>query len=880
MRLAINQTVLVFVLLNGIEPTLGQDRRSTISGRVVDAASGRPLAGANVLLENTPLGAATDPTGAFLLLRVPRGNVLLVVQMLGYARYERRLTVSSENISVGTIALSAAAVETPEVLVEGEAWKERAIPSHVFQPSQTEQTPGTMQDVIRLVHYLPGVVAAGDFSNQLIVRGGSPDQNLIIMDDVEVFNPYRRNALASMFNPAMVQDIRLMPGGFPAQFGDRLSSVLIVNTREGRRDAWLSGRADVGMTNASALLEGKTALWGGSWLVGARRTYFDFFKRLTGTKNLPLNQIVFPDFEDVQAKLTLYPTPDDRLTVTGLASNDLMERQLKEQLGEQESGSNDLNVDNRTSHRLAGISWTHTFSARTHLRSYANAYRSRGTSSFSGGLIPNDEYVDSGPGLSPPPRQPSFADGDTISFRYNENYVFRKYSVGGALLSAVGPHTLEFGAGIDLLHTTLFAHLRTNEFGSAVFDALQDAPNWFGAIADSVDRTLTHSRWHLFLQDRWELLDGRLLLHPGLRFDYLASTSSGFLSPRLAAAIKLNAVTTFRLAGGMYRQSPGYEKVLEGEAAFGVAHYGRLEGLVPEEALHLVSGIDRRLSDTWLVKVEAYWKRMDRLIVQASEPAVRPSAVFVPSRGFPRTSPDAYNIVQQQDFILLPRPVNDATGRAYGVELLVEKRRSGPDDRLGGWLAYSYSKATRQQMLRGQRVEFPFDYDRRHSVNVVAGYRVGANREWEFGVTWKYGTGFPFTPALGVEPLIASLKHPEREDSTIYTILVEQETGEVRFVPDFGGTLNFQSGRLPDYHRLDLRLSYTATISGVSAEVYLDVINAYRRKNVLYYRNIIVIEDDTRDIPPSLRRPRGPVLYFEPVYMFPRMVIAGISARF
>jgi hypothetical protein len=736
-----------------------------------------------------------------------------------------------------------------------------------------------MHDVMRLVQSLPGVFATGDFSNQLIVRGGSPDQNLIILDDVEVFNPYRRNALASMFNPGIVQDIRLMPGGFPAQFGDRLSSVLIVSTREGRKDAWLSGHIDVSMTNSNALLEGRTELWNGSWLVGGRRTYFDFFKRMTGGKNLPLNQIVFPDFEDLQAKVTLYPSASDRFTVTGLASNDFMERQLKEQLGEQESGSDGLAIDNRTSHRLLGISWTRTFSDGMHLRAFANAYRSRGTSSFAGELVPNDEFVDSGPGLSPPPRPPSFAAGDTISFGYNENYVFRKYSAGGAFLSSVGTHTLEVGAGVDLLHTTLFAHLRTNEFGRAVFEALQDAPNWFGAIADSVGRDLSIPRWNFFVQDRWELFGGGLLLHPGLRYDYFGSATGGFLSPRLAVAVNLDAVTTFRVAGGMYRQSPGYEKVLESEAAFGVAHYGQLENLVPEEALHLVAGIDRRLSESFLVKVEAFWKRMDRLIVQASEPANRPTAVFVSARGYSRTDPRAYDIIEQPDFRLLSTPVNDASGRAYGVELLVEKRRTGPNDRLSGWLSYSLSKAMREQTLRGERVELPFDYDRKHSANVTARYRLGSEREWDVGVTWRYGTGFPFTPALRVEPLIAALNPPDNPDSTIYTILVEEETGEVRFVPDFGGTSNIHSRRLPNYHRLDVRLSYTTTILGAATEVYLDIINAYRRKNVLYYRNIVAIEEDTRNLPPSLRSPL-PVQYYEPVYMFPRMVMLGVSTRF
>ena len=125
-------------------------------------------------------------------------------------------------------------------------------------PEQIRQLPGGAEDLMQTLQTLPGVLATSDYSNQLIVRGGTPDQNLIILDEIEIFSPYQLSGVASLLNPAIVREVELYTGAFPAIYGDRLSSVLFVQTRDGLSNRWIGGEISTNMVTANLILEGKT----------------------------------------------------------------------------------------------------------------------------------------------------------------------------------------------------------------------------------------------------------------------------------------------------------------------------------------------------------------------------------------------------------------------------------------------------------------------------------------------------------------------------------------------------------------------------------------------------------------------------------------------
>ncbi|MCH8961360.1 MAG: TonB-dependent receptor plug domain-containing protein, partial [Bacteroidetes bacterium] len=755
-------------------------------------------------------------------------------------------------------------------------------------PEQIRQLPGGAEDLMRTLQTLPGVLATSDYSNQLIVRGGTPDQNLIILDEIEIFSPYQLSGVASLLNPAIVREVELYTGAFPAIYGDRLSSVLSVQTRDGLSNRWIGGEISTNMVTANLILEGKTRFWNGSWLVSGRHTYFDSFANTFAKRVGVFNEIAFPDFNDVQVKLAFRPARGHQLRFTGLRSQDALDlRPETGTFGQQGESSNLLGGDLNSENTALGVTWTYVPSATVQVKLLANWYRNEGGSDLAGGLVPQDGRLNDR-GFAPPP--PVFGGPDTTRFVYNQAYVLEKTTMGGQFLFTTGRHTFEFGGGADFLENGLELGIGLNEFGRQVFDAFRVANPLLGALADSVNEVKRYDRYHFYVQDKWALLGGGIFLQPSFRYDYYEITGEGYLSPRFGISILLDEATTLRFAGGRYLQSPGFEKLLDTGNLFSLSRFSRLDSLDVEQALHLGASVSRRFGERWHVKIDGYWKQLSDLITQASRRVMRPVASYRTETGprgqLGRFDPATYTIAQAEVFELTTEPVNEGTGKAYGVELLVEKRAASRDP-WSGWLSYAYARAEREQRVADEVVRFPFDYDRRHTLNLRLNRRLG--RHFDLGFAWRYGTGFPYTPPVSIEPLLAVVDDPVT-GATRGIVLTDPETNFVRLVPGFGSASNINSARFPAYHRLDARLTYRLDMHvtydargrDVSLELYLDLINLYNRKNVVSYRYIVeAVEDEaTRNAPLALRKPPQPALFREPVYMFPFIPSFGFRIAF
>ena len=509
-----------------------------------------------------------------------------------------------------------------------------------------------------------------------------------------------------------------------------------------------------------------------------------------------------------------------------------------------------LDGDDKIKTNIVGGSWNYLHSQNFQTKIFANWYKNRGGSSFAGDFLPANDGAAirfaTGFATDPPP---VFSGGDSVFvFAHEQRFNFRKLAFGGWLVYEHGPHVFESGSGVDFLKNSIDSHLSFSEFGKVVFDALQTAPNFFGALGDSLDQNKSYNRSHVYVQDKWTILDGRAFFQSGLRFDYYDLIKRGYVSPRFKASYKMNAETTVSAAWGLYRQSPGFEKLLDGGRVFDLLKFEDLSELSAEKAVHYVLAVQRQFGKQWHLTLETYHKRFEDLIEQTVELVERPVAVF--SAGQPGL-PDSYRVENGMVFKKNPKAVNDVTGNAYGLDVRLENRVSDVSDRLFGWLSYSFGKSTRRQTFDDRRISYAYDFDRRHSVDVVLNYRVAS--KFVLGVTWRYGTGFPYTPAVAVEPLVAEVaSDPSDPDLIKPTILTDPETGAARFVPTFGGPENINSRRYPDYYRLDARLTYSTRFVNSGWQFYLDFVNLFNRKNVLFFRSIVKTEVD-ENLPPSLQ---------------------------
>jgi hypothetical protein len=199
-------------------------------------------------------------------------------------------------------------------------------------------------------------------------------------------------------------------------------------------------------------------------------------------------------------------------------------------------------------------------------------------------------------------------------------------------------------------------------------------------------------------------------------------------------------------------------------------------------------------------------------------------------------------------------PSNQASGVARGFEVLIEKKSLRRDDRFSGWVSYAYATADRTE--RG--VTVPFEFDQRHTLNLTGTYQIN---DWlDLGVTWRYGSNFPYTPAVGVRPRIITAV----VGGTTQAVVATDASGEVIFDVDRGGANAVNSGRKPAYHRLDLRATARTSFWGADWAFYLDVINAYNRANVLNYSYFV--RDDL-------------TLGVRETNMFPILPTLGVSLR-
>ncbi|MFN3387148.1 MAG: TonB-dependent receptor, partial [Candidatus Thermochlorobacter sp.] len=833
----------------------------TLKGKAIDATSKEPLAGVIIRIDGTEFGAITKADGSFKIENMPAGTYTLRANLIGYKQLVRSITIEDGKTQTLTLEMQEMVIEANEIQVIAENYRQPAedvrTSLYKLEPKQVKNLAGGVEDVLRGLQAIPGVLAANDFSSQLFIRGSGPDQNLMLVDDIEVFNPYRLYGTISMFNPETVADISLITGGFPAKYGDRLSAVLDVTNRDGVRDRYFTAQINANVTDANVVAEGK-APFGieGSWIISARRTYYDLIVGpiLRGARLVEGNT-AFPNFADVQARLAFQLSPQHRLQFTGIIGRDGIDVISSARNADQPDS---VNVGNLTSNDVAGLSWHFRPDAHTLNKFTVSWYNNAGSSRFAGNFVDRLNYppdkVDSA--LQANPQAVIQLAAATLQ---SENaFGFEKWNFRNDFWHKWDKHFLEVGGALDVLTTFIFFYLRPNEQLRAGFLAAQ-ASGRIGALPldTTVRQQQSYLRSNFYIQDRFEAIEGKLFIQPGLRLDYYQIIEKIYLSPRFNVSFAFDENTTLRGAWGMYVQSPGYEKLIDQQQFIDLRDADYIRSLRAERAMHFVLGIDRWLSDQWLFKAEAYYKLFNDLIVQRKEEQTVYTSRFLGG--------DAYNVrnwstpTPEQRKVLSAIPVNDGRGEAYGLEVLLEKRLTSSQDRFNGWISYALAFANRYR----DGLTIPFNFDQRHTINIVGGYKIN---DWlDLAVRWRYGSGFPVTLAIGLQPRIIQMpdgRHMVQEDPLF---------GRTMFSLDFGGEENINAARLPEYHRLDVRLTAHAEFWGARWDFYLDVINLYNRTNVIGYNHDVEWDVPVGQVPNVIRFANG---------MLPIVPTLGISAVF
>ena len=555
-----------------------------LSGRVIvqpdTAAVGtvQPLFGATVtLLGPNPRAATTDSAGAFFLFDIPAGPATLRVRRLGFRTLDRRVVVLPNDTLHLELALESEAqrltpVHTLATPTEIESFTAKPNVATIDMPARLiAGVPSVGEpDVIRIVQLLPGVMARNDFNTGLNVRGGSSDQNLVLLDGIPIYNPFHMGGLFSTFMDATVGGIELMTGAFPARYDGRLSSVLDVRSADETRPG-MHATADVSVLATTAQVGGALGSSGrGSWSLAARRTYADAVAAAFSNDHFPYH------FRDFHGHADYLLPHEWRLGVTGYVGRDNLDLNLATAIGDStvsSAGEGTWKYD--WGNTVVGASLGRDFAAPAGwgwLLGSSTSFEQRvSTSGF-------DAMLD-------------VAQGAQVQ-RSN----VRDVRVTGSL-TARGS-TNERSLGWEASETHVRYGSGSPQMGISDFDIVQNPVSYAAWIGDLWRPT---SRW---------------LVEGGLRGERLTggegSRDWAALSPRLSLKYFVTPEVALSAAAGRVTQTM-HSMAGDGPLRFFEVWLSSDQYIPVETAWHYVLGAERRVESS-SIRVEGYIKNYDRVL--------------------------------------------------------------------------------------------------------------------------------------------------------------------------------------------------------------------------------------------------------------------------
>jgi len=758
MRIAFTMNLLLLTLILSLwtvesfaESPIIQKKVGSIEGTVIDCDTYQPLPGVNVIIVNTTMGAATDLNGKFLIMNVPIGTYQVEASMIGYQpEVKAEIVVSTNRVTMVTFELNQTVLDVEGIVVTADYFekdKEKPVSAKTLTPQEISSLPGAVEDAFRVIACMPGVSSMSEKGANLIVRGGSRDENLTLLDNMEIYSPLHFSRPGgsmggiSVINTSLLNRVDFLTGGFPVQYGDKMSSVFEMQLKEGNRTGFNTD-LNLNMAGFGIQLDGPIP-GDGTMLFAARRGFFDLLMDL-------FNDPAMPRYWDVVGKAAYDIGVSHRLSLVGFYYMDYFEQPP--------DSTDETKLERIYTHKnenygsAIGLNWRYLFSKHGYMLTAAaltsNGWKSR--------------FIDED-------------DAEPVGDDIREDELHLKSELIYKLSDAVELKSGFFGKAIDSDHHC-WSNAETTHTGVII-------PAYTVRYNPSVSYKAGS-----FLQATLRPF-ALLSINAGLRYDYFELTNESKFSPRLGLSYHLTDKTTLNAAYGYYYQTP---------ATYRVALDPTNTALRSSRAVHYIAGIEQLLRPDTKISVEVYQKDLDN--------------VFVDS--------DTSRVI-----------TNAGSGYARGIELYFQKKMS---KNLVGSFAYTYSVSKRKdsELLP----EYYSDYDQRHNLTLVSGYRLSDN--WQIGLKFQYASGCPYTPVVDAVQI----------DEQWYCVDGEHN-----------------SARYPDYHKLDIRIDYDFHFSNWTLTTYLDVWNVYNRRNVFHYYYDV---DDN-----------GTIIR-EASLSFPMFPILGVSAQF
>ncbi len=693
---------------------VGQMQKGTLAGTVTDANNKQPLVGANVVVEGTVQGAASDMDGQFVIRNLQPGSYNIGIYFLGYKTVMKaNVVINPAGRTILSIKMSPDLLESETVEVTASYFaqpREAVVSAQTLDFEEVRRSPGSSLDIQRVMQSLPSVVSGSDQNNEIIIRGGNPGENLFLMDDVEIPNPNHFGEQGTgggpinMINTLMVGQVDFYAGAFPAKYGDKASSVMDIRLRDGSREQFKT-TLDMGMAGAGLISEGPLNGGRGSYIVSARRSYLDLIVDAIGL-------VAVPRYYNLQGRLSYDLSPANTLIFNMMYGRDKIHIQDEGGAGYSRGAEN---VKSNGGQYAAGLS----------LRSVFNpGFYGRTTLS----VAQSDWDVDVYRTLT----------GNT----YFSNRSVEKETTLKTDFTYRMKNGLEFNWGGQLKQVNFDLDIFSAADTLFTYDPAASRPDSVTGIAriykgDRYTDELNSYKTALYGQLSFDFLK-RFTFTAGARYEYFKYTGFHALSPRLGMSWEFSPKMSLNLAYGRHYQSPVYFQLLQNRKN------RSLESYYSEQ---FIAGFDYLLRSDIKFTLEAYRKTYE---------------------GIPRyrrlTTADPLDYYDNE-------MLNAGRGRSYGLETFLQKKITA---NFSGTFSYSFSRS--QNLDLRDNSWYDGNYDYRHVLTLIAGYKIRFyKQEWfkQARESWWYrvfATVLPFSDEtelsvkfryLGGRPYTSPVYHPE-----------------------------------------------------------------------------------------------------------------------
>jgi len=742
-------TLFSILFFLGITQLIAQET-FTLSGYITDAATGETLIGANIYDAGNQTQGATTNIYGFYSLTLPEGNYNLAISYLGYT--DQFIDVNLDKDTKLPVSLSQGVVMNEVTISAEEQSKDSNVESTQMgvvelQVANIKKLPALLGevDILKTMQLLPGVLSSGEGNSGFYVRGGGPDQNLVLLDEAIVYNTGHLLGFFSVFNADVIKNTTLIKGGMPANYGGRLSSVVDVQMKDGNNKHY-EAEGGIGLISSRLTFEGPLIKNKASFIVSGRRTYaLDLAQPALKGGNFEGTNYYF---YDLNAKVNYTVSDKDRIFLSGYFGRDVLVFAQP---------NRDFEFELPYGNRTATLRWNHLFNDKLFMNVSAiyNDYElefNGGQSDFQFGLLSGvrDYNLKLDFDYFPNPKH---------TIKYGANYTYHKLT----------PNTTSATNG-----ETEFSSDFLPKYGQEVAFYIQDD----FAIGESL-RVNAGLRYSFFTQlgPYTSKLDGTVYesFDPVVTYDGL--------EPRLSMKYTVGPESSIKGAVTLTNQ---YIHLASNSSSTLPTDLWvpSTEIVAPQRAVQYALGYFRNFNaNVYETSIEVYYKDLRNQIDY---------------------SDDQVPTLSQEDedqFVF-------GIGRAYGAEFFLRKNRGD----LTGWIGYTLSKTERSFTEIEDARWYPAVYDRRNDLSIVGNYEISPRLE--IGGAFIYGSGRFFTPA-------ESFVFIENKLNILYA--------------------GRNTSQLPDYHRLDLSLTYKPKQKKEGKKFVstwnLSIYNVYNRKNpfFIYY---------------------------------------------